>query len=82
MDGEHNGNGESGNGEKKMMPRLAASQSFSPEEVEVLAQLFAGLRGGRDVSGIIRSKPAQSLMRKTLAMQASIEKARARRSGN
>ncbi len=54
--------------------RLTASQSFSPEEVTLLAALFNALLAGGDARVMMRSEAGKNLMRKTNAMKASIER--------
>lgn len=63
----------------KAHPRLSASQSFTPEEVSALDELFRGLLIGKDVRMMARSAPMISVMRKVQVMQRSIERLKGER---
>ena len=59
--------------------RVAASQSFTPEEVHALAELLAIVRRGGDVSVMRRAPGFLSLERKASKMRDTIERQRERR---
>ncbi len=52
--------------------RLAASQSFTAEEIACLRQLGQTLLRGGDTSAIVRSAPFAGLMRKAGVMEARV----------
>jgi hypothetical protein len=50
----------------------AASNSFSAEEVRIHCDIWAGLLQGKDVQQLLKSAPARNIMRKFLAMRATL----------
>jgi hypothetical protein len=59
--------------------RLAASTSFTAEEVDGLGELFATLLRGGDARLMMRSPIVQNVIRKITAMKSSIARQRERR---
>lgn len=59
--------------------RLAASTSFTEEEIEGLDSLLSTLRRGGDARLIARSPAMVNVSRKVLNMKATLERQRARR---
>ena len=59
--------------------RLAASTSFTADEVSALRSLLAKLRSGGDVRILARSKAIANVARKTETMAATLERQRERR---
>ena len=54
---------------QKHATRVAASQSFTPDEVQLLAFAFEGLLRGQDIRAVCRHKNFPNLIRKVQAMQ-------------
>ncbi len=69
----------SGKSFSKHAVRLAASQSFSVGEVDVLHSLLKGIRGGADLSIVSRSTDFRSCVRKIQGMKEQVERIRKRR---
>ncbi len=61
-------------------PRLAASNSFTAGEIQVLDALLTAARGRGDVRQILRSREGLSVQRKVLAMKARLGEVRELRS--
>jgi hypothetical protein len=63
----------------KHVPRLAASTSFTEEEVDALDQLIKAILGKRDTQIIGRSKAFPRIAAKVVTMKRTIEVQRTRR---
>lgn len=59
--------------------RLAASTSFTADEVLLLDTMFSAMRRGSDVRTLYRSPVLSGIERKVLTMKATIERQRERR---
>lgn len=59
--------------EEPELPRIAASQSFTEDEVNVLDAVLAILRRGGDPKILARAPAFLGLQRKTTAMKARVE---------
>lgn len=59
--------------------RLAASTSFTAEEISALGALLAKLRGGADARIIARSPAIANVARKIQVMAATVDRQRERR---
>jgi hypothetical protein len=62
-----------------LMPRVAASQSFTEDEVNVLDAIVLTILRGGDAKILARSPAARSLMQKVQRMKASVERTKALR---
>ena len=58
------------------VPRVAASQSFSEEEAQLLDRLLKTLQYGGDVSVMMRQPAFGSICRKAVAMRLRVEELR------
>lgn len=67
------------NGAKKYT-RNSASQSFTPDEVTFLNELFTQYQRGARIDGLMRTEAARGVQRKALGMKHTIERLRGERS--
>lgn len=64
---------------RKRIPRLAASQSFTEEEVRWLHQVMMKMLKGEDTRGLGRSSVARKLFQKVQKMKDTVERVRRER---